>query len=177
MSSRPHQSAGRSAGQAAGSPPSRPGRQHPCPLARNLPRARSTATCSLWSRETSGAWRRRRRWRERRGERSSGWRRLRSLCSHHVIYSPRATGSTGLALIIHSLSVPKFAPFLGSLGGRGGQYKKAPGLTLSEPGGKESLGEMGSVGVGGWGGGGVRPLEGGKGLWASNKVLLSPVRL
>lgn len=46
--------------------------------------------------------------------------RLRSPCTHHVIYSVRATGSIGLALIIHSLSGPNFAPFFfRNLGGSG----------------------------------------------------------
>lgn len=94
-------------------------------------------------RETSGARRR------RLGGWASATVRLRSPCTHHVIYSVRATGSIGLALIIHSLSGPNFAPFFfRNLGRERWGVRNAPGLTLSMPGRQESPGEVGTWGVG-----------------------------
>lgn len=147
-----------------GSPPSRPGRQHPCPLARDLPRARSTATCSLWSRETSGARRRRRRWRERRGERSSGRRRLRSLCSHHVIYSPRATGSTRLGFDHPFPICTQVCTFFRILGRERWTIRKSPGVNAFRAGRERIAGRDGQCG--GWGGG----AAGLSGPWKGEKA-------
>ena len=104
---------------------------------------------------------------------ASATMRLGCPCTHHFIYSVPATGSIGLALIIHSLSGPNFAPFFfrnlgresgGELGrGRGGWEDGRGGAKRSRVNTFSARAERSGTSGGsrGWGGD-VWPLGGGK---------------
>ena len=102
----PHQSSGRSGDREARSPPPTPAPGAPVPASPDQGLTTSAQHSNLFivvpgkPQALGGG-----------GGGVSAPVRLCSPCAHHVIYSVPATGSIGLALIIHSLSGPNFAPF------------------------------------------------------------------